>query len=164
MDAVGADDGVGLCPGAVGECQPQARSAAIEADELLAEMNDLGRIEREERRMQFRPMQRNVGCAEAPLDRVAHRMQIGDLTRIPFAVVSDLGGEPDAADALLEPEAAQDLHGVGVHLDAGADAGERRRLLVDLGIEADFSQRRGSRQSGDPGADDRDRGASSSRA
>ena len=158
MDAVGADDGVGLCPGAVGEGKPQARSAAIEADELLAEMNDLGRIERVERRVQFRPMQRNVGRAEAALDRVSHRMRIGDLARIPFAVVSDFGGESDAADVPLEPEPAQHLHGVGIHLDAGADAGECRRLLIDVGAKADFAQRRGSRQSGNPGADDRDRG------
>ena len=93
-----------------------------------------------QRRMQLRAMQRNVGRAEALLDLGAHRVQIGDLARVPLAIVSDLRREPDTSDALLEPEAAHHFHRVGIQLQAGADPGERLRLLVDVDLEPDPSQ------------------------
>jgi hypothetical protein len=43
------------------------------------------------------------------------------------------------------------------HLDAGADAREAARLLVDLHIEADLPQRGGGGEAAHAGADDRDR-------
>lgn len=150
-----SDHGIGNGAGAVGEYQLQARSAAVEPDELLAEMDDLARTERKERLVQRRAMQRNVGRAEALLDFGAHGMQIGDVPGIPFAIESDLRGKSGAANARFEPEPAQGLHRVRVHLDSGADAGERRGLLVDLGVEADLAQRRGRGQACDPSTDDR---------
>jgi hypothetical protein len=132
----------------------QAAGDAVEALELLVEMNDLGGIDRHERGMELRAMQRNVGRAKALLDRGPHGVQIRDLATIPLAIVSDLGRKACATNALLQPQAAQDLHRIRVHLDAGADARECLRLLIDLRIEPDLSQRGGSGQPCDAGADD----------
>ena len=68
------------------------------------------------------------------------------------------GANPTRADARLEPEPRSTFIALGFNLHAGADPGERRRLLVDLNLEADLAQRCGSPQAGDPGADDRYRG------
>src|SRR6185503_11540705 len=88
-------------------------------------------------------------------DPGAHGVEIGDLAGIPLAIVSDLGCEPYVTDVLFEPEAAQDLHRVRVHLNAGADPSEGLRLLVDMCVETDFAQRRGRGQTCDAGTDDR---------
>ena len=48
--------------------------------------------------------------------------------------------------ALLDADAAQHLHRVRHHLDAGADARKAARLLVDLNVEADLPQRGGGRE------------------
>src|SRR5262249_33489926 len=124
--------------------------------ELLAEANGVRRVDRGERRVQFRAVQRHVGRAEALLDLGAHRVQIADRGRIPLAIVADLGRKADVANAPFEPEPAQDLHGIGVHLDGGADAGEGGRLLVDARVDPDPAKGPGRRQPGDAGADDGD--------
>jgi hypothetical protein len=118
-------------------------------------MNALRWIDREQRRMQFRAMQRNVRRAEALLDLGAHRVEVRDLASVPFAIVSDLRGKPDGSNARLEPEAAYYLHSIGIELQTGADPGEGGRLLIDVNLEPDPSQRGGSGQPGDPGTDDR---------
>jgi len=49
----------------------------------------------------------------------------------------------------------QVFHPVRIELDAGADAREGGRLLVDVGLDAGLAQRRRRGQAGNPGADDR---------
>ena len=51
-----------------------------------------------------------------------------------------------------------DLDRVRALLDAGADACEFLRLLVDLGHDPALEQRRRERETADAGADDCDRG------
>ena len=63
--------------------------------------------------------------------------------------------DSDVDDHLLEAEAAQHLHHVGAENDAGADAGEGRRLLVDGDRETRALQEAGDRHPAKPGADDR---------
>src|SRR6516165_7645962 len=104
--------------------------------------------------MQLGAMQRDVGGAEAPLDLGPHGMRIGDLARVPLAIVAELRRKADAADALFEPEPAQDLHRIGIHLNPGADARECLVLLVNLRPQADLAQRGGGREPGYAGADD----------
>ncbi len=69
MDAVGADDRVRVNLAPVGEREPQVIARAIEADELLVELDDLRRIERHQRGVQLGAVQGNVGRAEALLNR-----------------------------------------------------------------------------------------------
>ena len=63
---------------------------------------------------------------------------------------------------LLDAERAQHLHRVRHHLDAGADAREALRLLVDLDVEAGAAQRRRRGQPAHAGADDREGGSAAS--
>ena len=157
MDAVRPDDGIGLDMREIRKCQPKPGADAIDADELLVEMNGLREIDRCERPMQIGAMQGNVGSAEAPLDLGSHGVQIGYFAGIPVAIVPDIGREAGVADVRFEPEAAQHLHGVRVHLNSGADPREGGRLLVNVGRDADFSQGRRRAEACDAGADDGDR-------
>ena len=104
--------------------------------------------------MQFRAMQRNVWRAEALLYLGAHRVKIRDLARVPFAIVSDLRGEPDRSNARLEPQAAHYFHRIRIQLQTSADPGEGGRLLVYVNFEPYPSQGGGSGQSRNPGPDD----------
>ena len=54
----------------------------------------------------------------------------------------------------LEAEVPQHVHGIGADLDAGADLGELRRLLVDFDLVAGLHQAGGRRQPADAGAGD----------
>src|SRR5262245_11543896 len=118
-------------------------------------MNVFSWIDREQRRMQFRAMQRDVRRAEALLDLGAHRVEICDLATVPFAIVSDLWGKSDRSNARLEAEAAYHLHRIGIELQTGADRGEGGRLLIDVNLVPDPSQRGRGGQPRDPGTDDR---------
>ena len=57
---------------------------------------------------------------------------------------------------LLDAQPAQHLDRVRRHLDAGADAREARRLLVDVHVVPDALEKRGGGEPADAGADDRD--------
>ena len=78
---------------------------------------------------------------------------------IGVAVERGGGRKRGVAQPRLDAEAAMHLHGVRALLDAGADAREFLRLLVDLGLDADAAQRRRRREPADAGADDDDRQA-----
>jgi hypothetical protein len=93
--------------------------------------------------------------AEALLDLGAHRVEIRDLARVPFAIVSDLRREPDRSNVRLEPQAAHHFHRIGIQLQTSADPGEGGRLLIYVNLEPNPSQGGGSSQSRDPGTDDR---------
>ena len=53
-------------------------------------------------------------------------------------------------------------HGIGTLLNAGADAGESLRLLVDFHRDPALAQRCRDGEAADPGADDRDGARASS--
>src|SRR5580704_552991 len=105
--------------------------------------------------MQVAAMDMNVSAAEAALAR-----------RVEHDLVHRRAGVPGAADILprfdagrdqrvLEAEAAQHFRGVGGKNYSGADARERRRLLVDFDGKAGALQKAGGGQAAKPGADHR---------
>ncbi len=154
MHAVGSDHGIGFDARAVRKGKLHPRVGAVDADELLVEPHDVRRINRRERGVKIGAMERNIRRAEALLDRISHRMKVGDLAGIPYAVVADLRRKAGAADAIFEAKPAEQLHGVRVQLNAGADARERVGLLVDHRRDADLAQGCGRGQPGNARADD----------
>ena len=90
--------------------------------------------------MQVAAVHAEVGRA---VEAFRHRQLAHDLARVAVAVEMRVRREGDLAQPLLDADAAQHLHRVRQHLDAGADAGEAARLLVDLHVDADLPQRRG---------------------
>ena len=65
----------------------------------------------------------------------------------------ELGSKRHGAQLLLDANLAQDFHGVGHHLDAGADAHKARGLLIDAHIEANTTQSRRDSQASHARAD-----------
>ena len=106
--------------------------------------------------MQVAAVNIDIGAAESGLARGVELDLVHRLAGVPGA--ADVAVRLDAGldDHLLDAEAAQHLHDVGAENDAGADAGERRRLLVDGDGEAGALQEAGDRHAAEPRADDRD--------
>ncbi len=122
MHPVGADHGIGMRAGAVGEAQRHARTLAVEAGELFLVDDQLRRHGGEQRRVQIAAMHEEVGRAVARLGLGAE-CQLGQvLAGIPHAGGPGAGLEGLPFQLRLQPERAQHAHRVGAHLDAGADA------------------------------------------
>jgi hypothetical protein len=80
-----------------------------------------------------------------------------DFAGAPVAVVPRARIKRLLAQSLLQPQSAQHLHRVAADLDAGADPGELRRLLVHRDVDTHAPQCRGGCKPAHAGADDRDR-------
>jgi hypothetical protein len=156
VHAIGTDHRVGDNLAAVREGERHPGAVRRDAHELLALVHAVGRYDIGERRMQVAAMEREIGRAVALLDRAAERMLVGDRARHRVAVERGDRRERHVAQPRLDAEAAMHLHGVRALLDAGADARECFRLLIDLGLDADAAQRRRGRKAADAGADDGD--------
>ena len=154
VDTVGADHGIGVRAAGIGERQGDLAAGLIEADQLLAEINDLGRQRREQRFVQIGPMHAQIG---RPVEAFRHGELAGDLAGVPDAVEVGARREGDAAQPRLDADLAQHLHRVRHHLDAGADAGKARGLLVDAHIHAETAQRRGDGEAAHAGTDNGNR-------
>jgi hypothetical protein len=89
------------------------------------------------------------------LDRAPQRELVGDSAGIIIAIEAGHGLEADAAQFSLHAKVAQHLHGIGRHLDAGADPGKLRGLLEDAHADA-AGQGGGNGQASDAGPDDPD--------
>jgi len=87
-----------------------------------------------------------------------HRQFALDLAGIADTVEMGVRRKGALAQGVLNANAAQDLHRIGQHLDAGADPAELMRLLVDLDVEARLPKRAGRRHAAHSGADDCDFG------
>jgi len=77
----------------------------------------------------------------------------GDFAGVPFPVRQRGRRVGDGRQALAQAKPREDLHGVGPHLNAGADAAELWRLLVDRHVDADPPQACSDGQTTDAGAD-----------
>ncbi len=154
VDAVGADHRIGARARAVGEGEIDLAGGVVDSGELLAEMDAVGGNGRGERVVQIGAVHAEIGRAKQAF---RHRQLARHHAGVPDAVEVRVRREGDAAQALLDADAAQHLHRVRHHLNARADAREARRLLVDLRRDADPAQRRGDGEPAHVGADDGDR-------
>ena len=151
MDAIGANNDIGLRRRAVGERYPRDIAALFIADAAMAGMNDAGR-------QRFRQELDQIGAMHAecrvPSRRIRHLHR-----RNRRAVVAEiLGVAADARAPLLngwpQPEAIKMPHTVWGYEDAGADLAECGRLFVDVNVESVRDQRVGGEQAADPTAAD----------
>ena len=145
MHAVSGDDGVGLDDTAILEIETRAAVEMRQADELLAAMNPPRRHGGRQQGMEIAAVHEQIGCAVALFGDVAEGIIEIDVTGVPVATELMLRPEGDVAQLLLKPEGAQHFHGVRAHLNARADAGELRGLLVDVGLDPSASEDRGRR-------------------
>ena len=104
--------------------------------------------------MQVAAMQQQVRRAVSLLGLGAEAELEQMLARVPYAVGPGRRLEADLAQQRLQPERAQHPHGIGAHLNTGADPQELFRLLVDRNLCALPSQERGDREPADSRADD----------
>src|SRR5437762_7044628 len=106
--------------------------------------------------MQGAAMEGQIGRAVALLDLTPERVVVGHLARERIPVERGGRREADVAQPLLDAEPAMHLHRVRALLDAGADAREGVRLLVNHRVDAEAAQRGRSREPADPGSHDGD--------
>ena len=111
----------------------------------------VGRHGREQRVVQIAAVHAQI---RRVVEALRHRQFARDLAGVADPVEMRIGRERKLAQPLLDADAAQHLHRVRHHLDAGADARKARSLLVDLHVDADLAQRGGGRKATHAGADD----------
>ena len=142
MDAVGGDHGVGARRGAVGKAQCNAIAAPIDIGQLLVEREPIGGHLRDERFVKIAAVHQEIRRAVFRLGVGAERQLVFHGAAVPLPVGPGLRLERPRADARLQADAAQHPHGIGRHLDAGAEPREARRLLVDTDRKAALMQAR----------------------
>ena len=156
MDAVGADQHIGFDARAVFEPGLGAVAAIGEPDEAVAEMHPLGRETRGDDRQQIGAVDRQVRRA---VELFAERIERGALQGspvLPAALVAADRAHALAVEPLAEAEPVEDAGRIRSHVDAAADFGQLRRLLVDIDREAGPSQRHSGAEPADAAADHRD--------
>ena len=117
-------------------------------------MDDLARNGRKQRVVQIAAMHAEI---RRVVEAFGHRQFARDFAGVAHAIEMRVRRERGLAQPRFDADAAQHLHRVRHHLDAGADAREAARLLVDLHLHADLPQRGGGSEPAHSGTDDRDR-------
>jgi hypothetical protein len=157
MDAVGADQHVGRDARAVLEPGLDAIAPVGEGDEPVAEVHALGGEARGDDGEQVRAVHGQVRRA---VELLAERVEGGPLEGaavLPAPLVGAGRAHGLAVEPLPEAEPVEDARRVRAHVDAAADLGQLRRLLVDVHGEAGPAEREGRGEAADPGAHDGDR-------
>src|SRR4029079_1176328 len=116
-------------------------------------MDDFARQPRSERAVQLGAMHAEIGRI---VEALRHRQFARDLAGVANAIEMRVRREGRFAQPLFDTDAAQHLHRVRHHLDAGADARKTARLFVDLHVGPDLPQGGGGGEAAHAGADDRD--------
>ncbi len=163
VDAISADQRVGLDHGAVGEPRLDPVATIGHVDQAVTEMNALGRNGCGQRRQQVGPVHLVVRKPERRLQRLGQRRPQQRPPVVPPALMPRQRFHPGPGQRFGEPQTVQHAGGVRTDLDAGPHLPELRRPLVHLDVEPGAQQRQRRRQTADAAADDRDRGTSSRR-
>ena len=104
--------------------------------------------------MEIRAVHVVEGRAPAGHRRLGERHPAQERAALPVARVQRVRDDADGAERLGEPQAVQDLDGVGAEREARAHLAQDAGLLVDVDVEAGLAQGEGGGQAADPGADD----------
>ena len=113
----------------------------------------LGREARGDHRQQIGAVQGHVRRAVELLAQRIERRALQGAPVLPAPLMRADRAHPLAVEPFGEAEPLQDAHRVRAHIDAAADLGQLRRLLVDFDLETGPAQRQGGGQAADAGAD-----------
>ena len=75
---------------------------------------------------------------------------------VPAALMGAQWAHAHAVERRTKPQSKQHAAGIGAHVDAAADLGQFRGLLVDVHVEPGLAERHRGAEAADPGADDGD--------
>src|SRR6266849_1605946 len=156
MDAVGADHEVGRDARAALEPGLDAVTSVGEADEAVAEVDARGREARGDDREQVGA---EHGQVRRAVELYAARVERRPLQRaaiLPAPLMGAGGPHGLTVERSAEAEPIEDPRRVRPHVNAAADLGQLRRLLVDIDVEAGLAQGEGGSQAADTGADNGD--------
>ena len=142
--------------GAVVEPGLDAVALVVKADEAVAEMDALGRKAGGDDRQQVGAVHRHVRRAVKLLAARIERRPLQGAAVLPAALVRADRPHALAVEPGAEAEPVQDPHRVRRHVDAAADLGQLRRLLVDIDLEPGLAQRHRGGEPADAAADDSD--------
>ena len=155
MDAVGADQHVGLDRDAVLEARLDVVAAIGEADAAMREMHALLRQRLGQHGVEIaavehvgRRAEQRFGLFDQP--RARQRAAV-----LPAPLVERRRPHADALELLAEPETDQEPRRVRTDHQAGADFGRLRRLLVDVNVVARLQQVERGGEAADAAADHR---------
>src|SRR5438445_2739761 len=156
MHTIRADHGVRAHASAVGKDERDPVRIPVQVHQSHAEVDDLRRRRGFDGGVKLGAVEAQKGRAEFFFHLLAQLELAGDFSAVPLAAQPQLRTVRDPLQPLLDPEAAQDFHGVGSHLNARPDAPEAAGLLVHLHVGTGAVQQGRDRQAADAGADDRD--------
>ena len=142
---------------AVGEAGLDAIASVVEPDQAVAEMDALRREARGDDREQVGAVHGQVRRAVELLAARVERRPLQRAAVLPAPLVRAERPHRLAVERVAEAEPIENPRRVRPHVDAAADFGQLRRLLVDLNVEAGLVQGHGGGETADAGADDGDR-------
>ncbi len=152
MDAVGRNHDVSRGAHAIGEREDGLLVILLEADASVACMDNAGR-------QPFHEHCQQVGAVHAVEFNLARQLGGPHRRGVGAVRTAKLRVDPSGAKAgqlVAEAEPPQHPHPVRLDRDAGADLGQRRRLLVETHLHPALQQGIGSRDTTDAAADDCD--------
>src|SRR5262245_1310376 len=153
MNAVGADDDVGLDLAAVGQARHRAAIACFNRDAASAEA-DVGRLERAAQHVeQVGTVHRDVRRAELLAERASTHAR-NDPPALPAADDQKIRLRPEGNDCILDAKHTERHQGVGAKVKAGAYFVQCGRLLADDNFSPPPFQRQRRGKSAYAAADD----------
>ena len=156
IDAVGADHDVGMGRGAVDEVQHHLVTAIFNLAQAFAEVQGAGLQRGKLQRLQIAAVHRHIGGAVLPAGKAAQFDARQVVAAFGVAAEPEIGMRRHLLQPLLNTEPAENLQYVRPHVNAGAEARERRALFIQIDGKAGFLQQPGGGGAPQPGADDGD--------
>src|SRR5439155_22693685 len=141
---------------AVFEPRDHALALLLQPCELVADMQTLLRQRVGEKIYKIRAMEVVVRRAEGSLDLGPEWSALQDASIVPAPLMHRAWPRAEGVHRGLEAQPQQDPRGVGANLDACADFGDVRRLLIDVNVEPHLQELQRRRKPADSAADNCD--------
>src|ERR1051326_817793 len=155
MNAVGANQDVGGNARAVVEPGLDMVAVVAERQEAMPEMDVLGRKPRGDHVQQIGAMDRDMRRAVEFFALRIERRTLQGAAVVPATLMRARGANALAQQPLAEAKADQHTGRVRPPIDAAADMGQRRRLLVKIRLEPGLAQRQRGGEAPNAATDDR---------
>src|SRR5882672_3542962 len=153
MDAVGADQEVRFHCRTVLESRDHPLTLLLQPYELVADMQTLLRQRVGQKIYKIRAVEVVVRRAEGRLDLGSEWSALQGASIVPAPLMHRAWPRADGVHRSPEAQPQQEPRGVGADLDACADFGDVRRLLIDVDVEPHLQELQRRREPADPAAD-----------